>query len=96
MQLFGRLLRSMFPQSHNELLHNFMSILTGLLDGSMQFDVPASIVDLLSSCKADFAPIITNLNDTTMITDGMCDDSPSGDSECVIVAKLLRETSRGM
>ena len=84
----------MFPQPHNQLFYNFMSIVTGLLDGSMLFEAPASITDLLSSCKADFTPIIAAINDTPLI--GICTDGVLDDSEQhKIVAKLLKETSKG-
>jgi len=85
----------MFPQSHNQLLYNFVNIVAGLLDGSMLFDVPASIVDLLNLCKADFTPIIATLNDASIVTNSICNDAPCDDSEHMIVAKLLKETNRG-
>ena len=93
-QLIGRLLRSMFPQLHNQLFYNFVSIVSGLLDGSMLFEAPASITDLLSSCKADFTLMIAAMNDAPLITN-ICNDGVSDDSGHKIVAKLLKETSDG-
>ena len=86
----------MFPQSHNQLFHNFVSIMTGLLDGSMLFEVPASIVDVLNLCKADLVPTVTALNDPSLVTTGIYTDTLSDDSEHMIVAKLLKETCKGM
>ena len=85
----------MFPQSHNQLFHNFVSVVAGLMDGSMLFDTPTSIADLLSSCKADLTPMITAMNDTSLVTSGICNDVPTDDSEHTIVAKLLSDTSKG-
>ena len=96
MQLLGRLLRSMFPQSHNQLFYNFVSIVAGLLDGSMLFEAPASIVDVLSLCKADLVPTVTALNDASLVTSGIYSNVLNDDAEHMIVAKLLKETCKGM
>lgn len=96
LQLLGRLLRSTFPQPHNQLFYHFVSIVAGLLDGSMLFEVPASITKLLSSCKGDFTPIIAAMNDTPLTANGICNDGVSNDSEHRIVGKLLKETSKGL
>ena len=61
----------------------------------MLFEAPASITDLLSSCKADFTPIIATMNDTPLTVNGICNDSVSDDSQHRIVGKLLKETSNG-
>lgn len=89
------LLRSAFPQSHDQLFYTFVSILAGLLDGSMVFEAPASIVDVLSLCKADFVPIVTTLNDASLVTNDIYSDVISDDSEHMVVATLLKETSIG-
>ena len=86
----------MFSQPHNQLFYHFVSIAAGLLDGSMLFEAPTNITDLLSSCKADFTPIIAAMNDTPLTTaNGICNDGISDDSEHRIVGKLLKETNKG-
>ena len=82
----------MFPQSHNQLYYNFVNVVAGILDSSMLFEAPASVMDLLSLCKSDFTPFITAINDTCPSTGGIYFDN---ESEHKIVAKLLRKTRKG-
>ena len=82
----------MFPQSHNQLFYNFVNIVAGILDASMLFEAPAGIIDLLSSYKSNFTPIVTAINDTCPITGGVYFDD---ESEHKIIAKLLKETIKG-
>lgn len=62
----------------------------------MLFEAPANIVDILSLCKADFVPIITALNDASMVTNDIHNNALPDDSEHMIVVKLLKETDKGV
>ena len=47
-------------------------------------------------CKADLVPTVTALNDASLVTSGIYSGVLNDDAEHMIVAKLLKETCKGM